>query len=552
MGWAFLAALALLFWLPELILHMGWAKFWIQFTTQFFIWSLFGVSFNLLMGYAGMVSFRPGRLLGIGGYTAGLLLKNIAGLPFYIGLLAAPVGGALAALIIGYFCVRRTHIYFAILTLAFGHIIYLIAFKWYDFTGGDNGLIGIPVPAWIIEPTSANYYKFVLVICVAAIYLLWRIVNSPFGKTLTAIRENPERADFVGIPVDRYRLYAFVAGWRLLGPGRRADHDQRPQRLSRPGALDPVDAGAADGAAGRRLHVLRPVVGALLLRTMDADITQNYPEIWQLFLGGVLVLILFGLPGGIVGFIQERDIGSGDDTATRTGKLVRQFHRKSWMFFGAALAFATFFAVLHAPGAWLLPRAREFSLLVAGDLGHRALRAAATRRGCVAAVAAATARRSVQQVRRRAAAGPAGRHPCPARLSRHAAIGTADRSVVGRLHGLLAMPGGYQARLWHRPGGDGRQELTPCCYGSRRCRSGSAASSRFATSACRWIAGEQPASLARTAPGSRRCSISSPAICRRPAGRSSLATATSPATPAYDLPDGYRPFVPADQHLPSA
>jgi branched-chain amino acid transport system permease protein len=123
MIWAFVAALVLLFWLPELVLYMGWAKFWIQFTTQVFIWSLFAVSFNLLMGYAGMVSFGQAAYLGIGGYTAGLLLKNIAGLPFYVGLLAAPLGGALAALIIGYFCVRRTHIYFAILTLAFGHIV---------------------------------------------------------------------------------------------------------------------------------------------------------------------------------------------------------------------------------------------------------------------------------------------------------------------------------------------------------------------------------------------------------------------------------------------
>ncbi len=84
MNWAFLAALVLLFWLPELVLHMGWAKFWIQFATQVFIWSLFAVSFNLLMGYAGMISFGQAAYLGIGAYTAGLLLKNIAGLSFYV------------------------------------------------------------------------------------------------------------------------------------------------------------------------------------------------------------------------------------------------------------------------------------------------------------------------------------------------------------------------------------------------------------------------------------------------------------------------------------
>jgi branched-chain amino acid transport system permease protein len=353
MGWAFLAVLLLLFWLPELILSMGWAKFWIQFATQFFIWSLFGVAFNLLMGYAGMVSFGQAAYLGIGGYTAGLLLKNIAGLPFYVGLLAAPVGGALAALVIGYFCVRRTHIYFAILTLAFGHIVYLIAFKWYGFTGGDNGLIGIPVPEWIMEKTFANYYKFVLAICLAAIYLLWRIVNSPFGKTLTAIRENPERADFVGIPVDRYRLYVFIlvgafsglAGALIMVNDRSVYPDLAHWTQSTQVLLMVLLGGV--------YTFFGPIVGALLLRTMDADITQNYPEIWQLFLGGVLVLILFGLPGGVMGFVQERDVSSGDDQATRIAKLLRQFRRKSWMFFSAALLFATFFTILHTPGAWL-------------------------------------------------------------------------------------------------------------------------------------------------------------------------------------------------------
>jgi branched-chain amino acid transport system permease protein len=363
MIWAFAAALVLLFWLPELVYYMGWAKFWVQFMTQVFIWSLFAVSFNLLMGYAGMVSFGQAAYLGIGGYTAGLLLKHIPGLPFYLGLAAAPLGGALAALIIGYFCVRRTHIYFAILTLAFGHIVYLIAFKWYSFTGGDNGLIGIPVPAWISEPSFANYYKFALVICIAAIYLLWRIVNSPFGKALTAIRENPERADFVGIPVDRYRLYAFIlvgafsglAGALIMINERSVYPDLAHWTQSTQVLLMSLLGGV--------YTFFGPIVGALLLLTMDADITQNYPEIWQLFLGGVLVLILFGLPGGIVGFIQERDLKSGDDAATRTAKALRLFRRKSWMFFGGTLLFTTLFNILHTPAAWLLPRGHAFVLL---------------------------------------------------------------------------------------------------------------------------------------------------------------------------------------------
>jgi branched-chain amino acid transport system permease protein len=104
-------------------------------------------------------------------------------------------------------------------------IVYYTAFKWYDFTGGDNGLIGIPVPTWVQDPTFANYYKFVLVVTLVGVYLLWRIVNSPFGKTLTAIRENPDRAGFVGINVKRYQLYAFIVAGAFSGTDRRLVHD---------------------------------------------------------------------------------------------------------------------------------------------------------------------------------------------------------------------------------------------------------------------------------------------------------------------------------------
>ena len=361
--WGFVAAFVLLFWTPELIIYMGWADFWIIFLTEAFIWSLFAVAFNLLMGYGGLISFGQAAYLGIGGYTTGLLLKYLVWMNFYVALVAAPIFGAFAALIIGYFCIRRTHIYFAILTLAFGHIVYLIAFKWYDFTGGDNGLIGVPVPEWIKDPTFANYYKFVLVICLVSIYLLWRIVNSPFGKTLTAIRENEVRADFVGVNVQRHKLYAFMiagafsalAGALIMVNERSVYPDLAHWTQSTQVLLMSLLGGV--------YTFFGPIVGAFLLLTMDADITQNYPEIWQLFLGGTLVLILFALPGGIVGFIQERDVNSADDMATQMAKQMAVFSRKSWYFFCGAVAFTAFFSVLQAPDSWWISEDWDFELL---------------------------------------------------------------------------------------------------------------------------------------------------------------------------------------------
>jgi branched-chain amino acid transport system permease protein len=360
--WFFLLALLILFWAPEFILSMAWPEYWISFLTEVYMWALFAVAFNVLMGYTGMVSFGQAAYLGLGGYTTGLLLKKLAWMPFWLGLVAAPVGGALAAAIIGYFCIRRTHIYFAILTLAFGQIVYLIAFKWYDFTGGDNGLIGVPVPEWVQDPTFSNYYKFVLVIVIAAIYVLWRIVNSPFGKTLTAIRENPERTGFVGINVKRYQLYAFMvagffsglAGALMMVNERSVYPDLAHWTQSTQVLLMSLLGGV--------YTFFGPIVGAFLLQTMDADITQDYPQIWQLFLGSVLILILFGLPGGIMGFIQERDFASSDDYATRMHKLVLTFSRKFWFFFAAVLFFTAFFSILVAPGSWWLSEEWEFEL----------------------------------------------------------------------------------------------------------------------------------------------------------------------------------------------
>ncbi len=360
--WLFGLALGLLFWLPEVIVALGWGKFWIALLADMLIWGLFAVAFNLLMGYTGMISFGQSAYLGIGGYTAGLLLKKISGLPFALGLLAAPLAAALAALIIGVLCIRLTHTYFAMLTLAFSMIVYYIAFKWYSFTGGDNGLIGIPVPSWVHDPTFGNYFKFVLVITLVSVYLLWRIVHSPFGKTLMAIRENPHRAGFVGIPVKRYQLYAFIVAGAFSGlAGALFMINERsvyPELAFWTRSTQVLLMSILGGV----YTFFGPIVGACVLQVMDADITKDYPGIWQLFLGSMLVLILYGLPGGILGFIQTRDTASTDDPATRIDKTLAEFQRKFWYFFVAVLWCTSFFRLLQAPAAW-----RFTVLLTAGQ-----------------------------------------------------------------------------------------------------------------------------------------------------------------------------------------
>src|SRR6266581_4538720 len=179
---------------------VGLPKFYLLLATEILIMGLFAMAFNLLLGYAGMVSFGHAAFYGVGAYTCGLLLKK-ADVPFAMSFLAAPVVAAAVALLFGLLCIRLTRIYFSMLTLAFSQIVWAIAFKWYSLTGGDNGLIGIPVPSALADPRALYLFTVAIVVLVGG--LLWRLVNAPFGRTLLAVRENAERAEFVGIHVRR-------------------------------------------------------------------------------------------------------------------------------------------------------------------------------------------------------------------------------------------------------------------------------------------------------------------------------------------------------------
>src|SRR5216110_3033362 len=177
------------------------SRFYTFLANDVVIWALFATSLNLLVGYTGLVSFGHAAYFGIGAYTTGLLMKK-AGVSF---LLAFPAAGALAgamALVFGIFCVRLTRIYFAMLTLAFAQIVWAICFKWNEVTGGEQGMPEIPYPSfdWVERAaawlpflggykTSECFYFLTLLLVAACLWLLRRVVGSPFGRMLTTIRE---------------------------------------------------------------------------------------------------------------------------------------------------------------------------------------------------------------------------------------------------------------------------------------------------------------------------------------------------------------------------
>lgn len=278
--------------------------FHVVLATEILINALFAVSFNLLFGYAGMLSFGQAAYFGIGAYATGLLLKRGGVASLAIGLLSGPAAAAIAALLLGFFCIRLTKVYFAMLTLAFAQVVFAITFKWYSFTGGDNGLIGIPLPPLdllrIDLGTPARYYLFTLAVVSLALWACKTIVNSPFGCVMRALRENVERVEFVGLDVKRYQLGIFVLAGAFAGlAGALFALFQRqafPDYLFWTRSAEPVLMTILGGI----YTFLGPAVGAALLLILETTV-KAYTEYWPIFLGATLLGLVLILPGGVTG-----------------------------------------------------------------------------------------------------------------------------------------------------------------------------------------------------------------------------------------------------------
>jgi branched-chain amino acid transport system permease protein len=265
--------------------------------------ALFATAFNLLMGFGGMVSFGHAAYFALGAYAAALLSKK-AGWPMLLALAAAPVVAAVGALIFGFFIVRLTHTYFAMLSLAFGQIVFTVIFKWTGLTGGDNGLLNVWPPEFLRSPTA--YYYFTLLVVAASFVALLAIVNSPFGYALKAVRENPRRARFIGVNVRRHQLYAFVLSGFFSGVagGVFAFYNGSvfPDFAFFTKSFEPLVVVLLGGVQS----FYGPLTGALCFKVLEWLISKWAPIYWPLFLGGIVIAVVVLLPQGFVGLAERR------------------------------------------------------------------------------------------------------------------------------------------------------------------------------------------------------------------------------------------------------
>jgi branched-chain amino acid transport system permease protein len=293
--------------LAAIALPLGLSDFWTFIATEVLVFALYAVSFNLLLGYGGMLSFGHAAFFGVGGYTVAILAKH-GGLPLTVAFIAAPLVAALTAAIIGYFSVRRIGIYFAMLTFAFQMLLYTVALKATGLTGGDDGITGLKAAGALAKPIY--YYWFALIVVVVALVIVHRIVHSPFGMTLQALRGNGRRVEYVGINVRAHQLATFVVAGTIAGVAGAifaiSSGNVFPGWLNWTASATPIVMAVLGGFR----TFIGPVVGAAVYVMLEVVIS-GHTEYWPLIMGTIILVLVLAMPDGIMGMTKKVRDGKG-------------------------------------------------------------------------------------------------------------------------------------------------------------------------------------------------------------------------------------------------
>jgi branched-chain amino acid transport system permease protein len=283
---------------------LGAGNYPVKLLQEILIWGIFAMSLDLLMGYAGMVSFGHAAFFGIGGYVAALALAQSPGLISALVLPALAAG--LTALVIGFFSIRVSGVYFIMLTLAFSQMFYAYTFQ-VSWLGAEDGIVGIPRPAVPgVDLTSIrSFHGYLLALVVVVGLVLWRVVRSPFGHVLRGIHENEARMEALGYAVDRYKLLAFVIAGVIAGVAGSL-YSQFNGSIT-PDAFFWTTSGEAllmviIGGTGTLGGAVLGAAAFILLQSL----VSTYTERWMLILGVTFILFVLFAPGGIVGALRGR------------------------------------------------------------------------------------------------------------------------------------------------------------------------------------------------------------------------------------------------------
>jgi branched-chain amino acid transport system permease protein len=300
-GMPVLLSLALLV-LILLLIPLLTSGYTLVLLTDILVFALFAVSLHFIMGPAGLHSFGHAAYFGLGAYGAGLLLLR-GGAPMELALLLGPLLGGAGAVLFGWFCVRLSGVYLAMLTLAFAQIAWSVAFQWDAFTGGSNGLVGVWPAQWLASKTA--YYYLTLAFCAAGIALLWRVLYAPFGFAMRAARDSPLRADAIGLDVRAFQWAAFsLAGFFAAIAGALYAFSKgsiSPETLAVPRSVD----GLVMVLLGGIQTLTGPLWGAALFTWLQDSVARGI-DYWRAVIGVVILVLVLAFPRGLTGFLRER------------------------------------------------------------------------------------------------------------------------------------------------------------------------------------------------------------------------------------------------------
>ena len=282
------------------------ARYYIYLIALIMVTGLLATSLNLVLGFGGMYQFHHAVFYGAGAYAAALLTVR-GGVDPWWGYLLGPVVAAALSLVMGLICIRLNKLYFGMLQISLGSLVWAIVFRWYSFTGGDDGLHGVPVPR-LIGSIDGAYY-FVLIITALCLGLMYLIVNSPFGRVFQSIRDNPERAAAIGVNVHLHQLIGLVIAGFFGGVAGTlfvtVEGSVFPDMLFWTLSLELIIMCLLGGW----FTFLGPMLGAGIVVTLRA-VVGTYTDYWTLVLGVMLMLLIFFLPQGVLGFFLAR-LGRG-------------------------------------------------------------------------------------------------------------------------------------------------------------------------------------------------------------------------------------------------
>jgi branched-chain amino acid transport system permease protein len=262
------------------------------------LWGLFAVAFNMLWGVTGMLSFGQALYYGLGAYAVGLMVKHVGAAWFLPGMGLGLVASVVLSALIGLLIIRVSGVFFTVLTLAFGQLAWQITFRWYTFTGGDDGIQNV-IPDGILSD-RITYYYFTLILVFASIWILRRISRSPMGLLLRCVRQNPRRVPFLGQSVrfSQLRIYMVSSFFSALAGGLMAGVDAsiHPDMLLWTTSGEVILMSVLGGIG----QFFGPFIGAAVIIVIQ-DIVGGKTEYWPLIIGVVMMIMVLIFPKGIVG-----------------------------------------------------------------------------------------------------------------------------------------------------------------------------------------------------------------------------------------------------------